>query len=87
MGATGENVRRLSDFGFNPAWSPDEKEIAVSTEGIADPYSRTGVADLWAIQVATGQKRAVVQGFDCAQPNWSPHGDRIACWGLRANAG
>jgi len=87
MGATGENVRRLSDFGFNPAWSPDEKEIAVSTEGIADPYSRTGVADLWAIQVATGQKRAVVRGFDCAQPNWSPHGDRIACWGLRANAG
>ncbi|MGH9317949.1 MAG: protein kinase domain-containing protein [Thermoanaerobaculia bacterium] len=87
MGATGENVRRLSDFGFNPAWSPDEKEIAVSAEGIVDPYSRQGVADLWAIQVATGQKRAVVRGFDCAQPSWSPHGDRIACWGLRANAG
>jgi Tol biopolymer transport system component len=87
MGATGENVRRLSDFGFNPAWSPDEKEIAVSTEGITDPYSRSGVADLWAIQVATGQKRAVVRGFDCAQPNWSPRGDRIACWGLRANSG
>ena len=87
MGATGENVRRLSDFGFNPTWSPDEKEIAVSTEGIADPYSRTGAADLWAIQVATGQKRAVVRGFDCAQPNWSPHGDRFACWGLRPDAG
>jgi serine/threonine protein kinase len=23
MGATGESVRRLTDFGFNPAWSPD----------------------------------------------------------------
>lgn len=23
MGATGESVRRVTDFGFNPAWSPD----------------------------------------------------------------
>ena len=87
MGATGENIRRLSDFGFDPTWSPDGKEIAVSTEAIADPYARTTIADLWAIQVATGQKRAVTRGFDCAQPNWSPHGDRIACWGLRPNSG
>ncbi|MEK6320929.1 MAG: hypothetical protein AABN33_04525, partial [Acidobacteriota bacterium] len=28
MGATGESVKRLTDFGFNPAWSPDGKEIA-----------------------------------------------------------
>src|SRR5207247_1962147 len=23
MGATGESVKRLTDFGYNPAWSPD----------------------------------------------------------------
>ena len=32
MGATGESVRRLTDFGFNPSWSPDGKRIVVSTE-------------------------------------------------------
>ena len=87
MGATGENVRRLTDFGFHPAWSPDEKEIAVSTEGNDNPYVRFGVSSLWAIDVATGQKRPIVQTFDCEQPSWSPHGDRIACWGLRGNSG
>ena len=28
MGATGESVRRLTDFGFRPAWSPDGSQIA-----------------------------------------------------------
>ena len=27
MGATGEAVRRLTDFGYDPAWSPDGGEI------------------------------------------------------------
>ena len=31
MGATGESVRRLTDFGYNPAWSPDGKEIVFGT--------------------------------------------------------
>src|SRR3989441_6742834 len=36
MGATGESVKRLTDFGYNPAWSPDEKEIACADEGIIE---------------------------------------------------
>ncbi len=28
MGRTGEFVRRVSDVGFNPAWSPDDKDLA-----------------------------------------------------------
>jgi Tol biopolymer transport system component len=35
MGATGESVRRLTNFGYNPAWSPDGKEIAWATQGVA----------------------------------------------------
>ena len=27
MGATGENVRRLASFGFNPDWFPDGKKV------------------------------------------------------------
>ncbi len=32
MGATGESVRRITDFGYHPTWSPDGKEIACATE-------------------------------------------------------
>ncbi len=86
MGATGENIRRLTDFGFYPAWSPDEKEIAVGGEAFLDPYSRTGLSSLWIIDVASGQKRKVLDQ-DAVQPVWSPHGDRIAYWGLLGNRG
>ena len=27
MGTTGEKVRRLTSFGYNPAWSPDGSEV------------------------------------------------------------
>src|SRR5207249_10563572 len=27
MGATGESARRLSDFGYNPVWSPDGERV------------------------------------------------------------
>ncbi len=87
MGATGENIRRVSDTGHLPAWSPDEKEIVVSNESFQEPYSRNAVSSLWAIKVDTGQRRRVTETFDCIQPAWSPHGDRIACWGLRGNTG
>jgi eukaryotic-like serine/threonine-protein kinase len=86
MGATGENLRRLTDFGFNPAWSPDEKEIAVAGESFLDPYSRTGLSSLWIVDVASGQKRKILDA-DAVQPAWSPHGDRIAYWGLLGNRG
>ena len=32
MGATGESSRRVTDFGYAPAWSPDALELAVVTE-------------------------------------------------------
>ena len=56
MGATGENVKRLTDFGYHPAWSPDGKEILCSTEGVVNPGSRsTYPSQLQAVNVATGE--------------------------------
>ena len=91
MGATGESVRRLTDSGFNPAWSPDAKEIVVADESIQTPLSRNVKSRLWAVDVATGAKRIVTRGDavqsswsgDAVQPSWSPHGHRIAYWGHR----
>ena len=56
MGATGESVRRLTDFGFNPAWSPDGRRIAFATEGAFDPASRYSQSRLYTLDLATGDE-------------------------------
>ncbi len=86
MGATGESVRRVSDRGHNPTWSPDGRRLAVSTEGIVDPMSRQGTAELWSIDVATGEAELLYAG-DGVQPAWSPDGRRIAFWRVDGNSG
>src|SRR6185295_4160627 len=43
MGATGESVRRLSDIGQNPSWSPDGKQIVVANEAVDTPLARADV--------------------------------------------
>jgi eukaryotic-like serine/threonine-protein kinase len=83
MGATGENARRVCDAGYNPAWSPDGKEIVYSTEVIDQPFNVSGNGEVWAVDVATGAKRPIVRSQDAVQPSWSPHGRRIAFWGVR----
>jgi Tol biopolymer transport system component len=80
MGATGETVRRLSDVGYNPSWSPDGRFIVCAQETIEQPTSRySNASALWVIDVSTGQRRQVTVG-DAVQPSWSPHGHRIAYW-------
>jgi Tol biopolymer transport system component/tRNA A-37 threonylcarbamoyl transferase component Bud32 len=81
MGATGESVRRLTDFGYNPAWSPDGSEVLCATEGVADPAIREADSRIWRIDVATGAKRLAIDA-DAVQPSWSPDGRRIAYWGV-----
>ena len=81
MGSTGESVRRLTDTGYTPAWSPDGKQIVFVTESIHDPLDRGYTSELWSIEVATGAKRKLYGG-DAVQPSVSPHGLRIAFWGL-----
>jgi eukaryotic-like serine/threonine-protein kinase len=81
MGATGESVRRISDFGFNPSWSPDGKRIVVSTATGNTPTARPTVGTLWIIDVETRERTKIYDG-DAVGPRWSPHGQRIAFWGL-----
>ena len=87
MGATGESVKRLTDFGYNPTWSPDAKQIAVSTGAFTAPTDRPGSGELWAVDVASGERRPILQGADGIQARWSPHGHRVAFWGLRGQGG
>jgi serine/threonine protein kinase/Tol biopolymer transport system component len=81
MGATGESVRRLTDFGYNPAWSPDGRQLLVGTEGVSNPQSRKTRSQIWRVDVATGARRLLSPG-DAVQPGWSPNGLRIAYWGI-----
>lgn len=83
MGATGESVRRLTNEGFDAAWSPDGRFIAYSTEPVLDPYVRISVAALWTLEIATGKTTKAYAG-DAVQPAGSPDGSRIAFW---ANSG
>ncbi len=87
MGATGESVRKVSEVGFNPAWSPDGKELVVATEGVGGPTARVSTSQLWRIDVATGGKTRVATELDAVQPSWSPSGKRIAFWGLPQGTG
>jgi Tol biopolymer transport system component/DNA-binding winged helix-turn-helix (wHTH) protein len=83
MGATGENVRRIADFGYHPAWSPDGKEIVLAVAKVVDPTNRSIIpSQLWIVNVGSGEKRRITEG-DAVQPQWSPGGYRIADWGLQ----
>jgi eukaryotic-like serine/threonine-protein kinase len=82
MGATGENVRRLTSFGSDPAWSPDGREIVYSTEPVQRPYGRQGVSEIWSVEVGSGKTRRILTRLDGIQPSVSPHGLRIAYWSL-----
>ena len=82
MGRTGDSVRRVTDMGFNPSWSPDSREIVVATESVdVSPELRTPMSELWTVNVIDGAKKRISAG-DAVQPAWSPHGARIAYWGL-----
>jgi Tol biopolymer transport system component len=86
MGATGESVKRLTDFGYNPAWSPDGAQLAFATEPILDASNRTTTSELWSIHIESGEKHRIFQG-DSVQPSWSPHGLRIAYWSVEDASG
>ncbi len=81
MEETGENVRRVSDFGFHPSWSPDGKQIVVCDK-VADVATGHTIpnSSLSIIDVETGNRKLLDTKGDAIQPSWSPHGQRIAFW-------
>jgi eukaryotic-like serine/threonine-protein kinase len=87
MGSTGESVKRLTDFGHDPAWSPDGKQIVFSSGDGQNPWSRDALAQLWVVPSSGGEVRQLTKEGDAVQPSWSPHGRRIAFWGLRHDSG
>jgi serine/threonine protein kinase len=81
MGATGESPRRVSDMGYEPAWSPDGKSLVFSTHPGADPYWARDDAELWVVDVETlDQRRLPHGGGSPVAPRFSPNGHRIAFW-------
>ena len=86
MGRTGESVRRLTDRGYNPAWSPDGKWIVFGTQTWIDPDNRVGTSELWRVEIATGEAHRISAG-DAVQASVSPHGSRIAYWALPTSGG
>jgi Tol biopolymer transport system component len=79
-GATGESVRRLTDGGFNPAWSSDGKQIAFTTEEEIDPSNRLTTSSLYIVDAAGGAPRRLTKDDDAIAPSWSPSGRRIVYW-------
>lgn len=81
MEETGENVRRVSDFGFHPSWSPDGKQLVVSDRAsdVATGHTVPN-SSLWVIDVETGNKKMLDTKGDAIQPSWSPNGQRIVFW-------
>lgn len=87
MEATGKNIRRLSAVGRHPSWSPDGKELVVGVDRFSAPTTRSIIPSaLWVINAATGDGRVLTEG-DAVQPSWSPHGHRVAYWGMPPGGG
>jgi len=99
MGVTGESVRRLTTGrGYNPSWSPDATRIVYSTAPVElHPHVRAGDGELWVVDTRTSARKALIRpkeggpdfgrNSDAAQPSWSPHGTRIAFWGVSTGPG
>src|SRR3989441_502366 len=78
MGRTGEAVRRVTRFGYKPAWSPDGAELALVTENVEfNPQNSESRGELLVANVQSGKLRRI-EATDASLPSWSPHGQRIA---------
>jgi Tol biopolymer transport system component len=88
MSRSGESVRRLSNGGFDPSWTPDGREIVYSTESGRTPGSpdaRQAPSELWAVNVHTGARRRIAT-TDAVDPHVSPDGRFVAFWALEVDA-
>ena len=85
MEATGENPRRIAARGHLPAWSPDGKSIVYCDDTFIMPNDRGAPGShLHVLDLAANTQRDLPTA-DAVQPNWSPHGRRIAYWGTNGD--
>jgi Tol biopolymer transport system component len=83
MGRTGDDSRRLTPSGYNPAWSPDGTRIVYADEFVSSrPYSRLNDSKLHIVTVDTGEIVSLDSLRDAVQPAWSPNGHRVAYWAI-----
>ena len=79
-GVSGESTRRLTDFGFDPSWSADGRQVVFATEETADPYTRHSISALWTADVNGETPPRKITDGDAIQPAFSPSGKRIVFW-------
>jgi dipeptidyl aminopeptidase/acylaminoacyl peptidase len=66
-----------------PAWSPDSKLLAFSSNRAQDP-DRTPSSDIWVVPAAGGEPRKLTRSEGPAElPSWSPDGRLVAFYGHR----
>ncbi len=87
MGATGESVKRLTDFGHTPSWFPDGERLAIATEMLIDPRLGLTESQLWTVDIASGERRRLPVLPGSYQPAVSPHGTRIAYFATSPGGG
>ena len=80
MDITGANVRKISELGFYPNWSPDGKEIVFCKSSFENPKNiYVWNSSIIKIDLETGKKKEIYSE-NSFQPSWSPKGKRIAFW-------
>jgi len=83
MSVNGGTPKKLAESGYTPIWSTDGTEIIISSADGQEVSSRTPApSSVEAVNIQTREHRTIVSG-DAVQPACSPHGQRIAYWGMR----
>lgn len=83
-------ISQLTTAGYYPSWSPDSQRLVISTGTFNDPAegSLTPASRLQIVDVATKQSFDLTVPETVSspqQPEWSPHGERIAFWNTDTN--
>jgi dipeptidyl aminopeptidase/acylaminoacyl peptidase len=84
IAVSGGEPRQLTDGDWDdssPAWSPDGRQIAFTSDRTEDRDYRP-TDDLYVMPVVAGEPRCLTRGdLDCASPSWSPDGQSLAFLG------
>jgi Tol biopolymer transport system component len=87
MKRDGSAIRRLTQFGVTPSWTPDAQTIIYGTRGgIAAASSHAGTSEGWKVDVASATVARITRN-DFRRPSVSPNGRRIAYWGFARSFG